>query len=91
MEGKLGQTSKSLKILRPLFSAISIFNISFKRPWEESLKLLIENLKPVPLRNYVKWLPFKVFAKLHKSSLLIDNIMNWPAKCLRHFLENGNF
>ena len=36
--------------------------------------IVIENFKPVSLCS-IKWRPFKVFAKLHKSPLLIANIV----------------
>ena len=36
--------------------------------------IVIENFKPVHL-SPIKWRPFKVFAKLHKSPLLIVNIV----------------
>ena len=57
---------------------IGIFDIFFKRLYEDSLKIyksiVIENFKPVPLCP-IKWQSFKVFVKLLKSPLLIANIV----------------
>ena len=63
-------------------SKIYIFDIYFKRLWEErfeDLQIVIENVKPVPLR------PCKVFAKLHESPLLIANIVKGAIPELRLF------
>ena len=40
--------------------------------------IVIENLKPVPLCP-IKWRPFKVFVELHKSPLVIVNIIKGAA------------
>ena len=57
---------------------LGIFDIFFKSLYEFFLKIcksaVIENFKPVPLRP-IKWRPFKVLANLHKSTLLIANIL----------------
>ena len=63
-------------------SKIYIFNIFFKRLWEErfeDLQIVIENVKPVPLQ------PFEVFAKLHDIPLLIANIVTGAIPRLRSF------
>ena len=44
-----------------------------------------ENFKPVPLCP-IKWRRFKVFAKLHKSPLLIANIAKGAVSILRQIL-----
>ena len=47
--------------------------------------MVIENFKPVPLCP-IKWRPFKVFVKLHKSPLLLANIVKGAVSDLRLFL-----
>ena len=62
---------------RPLSfrSEIGIFDIFFKRVGIKKVlkickSIVIENFKSVPLCS-IKWWPFKVFVKIHKSPLLL--------------------
>ena len=68
---------------------MGIFNIFFKRLFEErfgDLELIvIENFKIVPLCP-INRRPLKVFAKLHKSPLLIANTVKSAVSGLRQFL-----
>ena len=74
-------------------SEIGIFDIFFKKLYEESFKIyksiVIENFKPVPLCP-MKWWPFKVFVNLQKSFLLIANIVKGAGSGLRQFLATGS-
>ena len=45
----------------------------------------MEDFKPVPLCP-IKWRPFKLFVKLHKTLLLIVNIIKGAVSGLRQFL-----
>ena len=47
--------------------------------------IIIENFKTVPV-NPIKWWPFKVFTKSHKSPLLIANIVKDLVSDLRQVL-----
>ena len=51
--------------------------------------IVIGNFKPVSLCPR-KWLPFKVFLKLHKSPFLISNIVKGTVSGLRQFLATGS-
>ena len=69
---------RPLKIPFLCFSSISclrLFNEVFVK----------KNLKPVLLCP-IKWPPLNVFVKLHKSLLLIANIVQDAISCLRQFL-----
>ena len=76
---------------RPLLfrSKIGIFDIFLKGCMKKVLKIyrsiIIENFKTVPV-NPIKWWPFKVFTKSHKSPLLIANIVKDLVSDLRQFL-----
>ena len=47
--------------------------------------IVIENFKPVPL-SPIKWRPFKLLVKLHKSAILIADIAKGAVSDLRQFL-----
>ena len=80
--------------LWPLFfrSKIGVFDVFFKIA-KNVLKIknsiVIENFKPVPL-CLLKWRPLKVFAKLHKSPLLIASIFKGAVSGYRQFLATEN-
>ena len=49
--------------------------------------MVIVNFEPVPLCP-IKWRSFKVFAKLHKTPLLIANIVKGALSGLRQFMAS---
>ena len=65
------------------------WHIFLKKLYEVSFQyfksIVIENYKPVPLCP-IKWRPFKIFVKSHKSPLLIANTVNSAVSGLRQFL-----
>ena len=65
------------------------FILSLKDCTKKSLtiynSIVIENFKPMPL-YLIKWRPFEILVKLHKSLLLIGNIVKGPVSDLRQFL-----
>ena len=86
------EIKQNLKKKSLLFrSEIGIFDIFFKRLYIESFEDLqitvIENIKPVPLCP-IKWQSFKVFVKLHKSPLLIADIVKGVVSGLRKIFGN---
>ena len=73
-----------------LWSEIGIFDIFFLKACRKKVlkiykSIVIENLKPVAVCP-IKWRPFQVFVKLHKSPLLIANIVKNAVSDLRQFL-----
>ena len=69
-------------------SKISTFDIIFKRLSRESfenLQIVVEHFKPVSLCP-IKWQPITIFAKLHKSPLLTDNIVKGAVSGQKQFL-----
>ena len=74
---------KSPLLLR---SEMGIFDIFFKDCTTKVLKIyrsiVIENFIPVPLCP-IKWRPFKVLVKLHKTPILIPSIVKGAVAGLR--------
>ena len=62
------------------------FILSFKRMYKENFDDLELNsywkIKPFPL-YLIKWPPFKIFMKFHKSLVLLGNIVKGTASDLR--------
>ena len=66
------------------------FILPFKRKYKKNFDDLELNsnwkFKPFPL-YLIKWPPIKIFVKLHKSLLLLGNIVKGTASDLREFLK----